>query len=248
MHRFFVDKENIKENKVFIVGEDVKHITKVLRLGVDDTVVLCDKEKNDFTAKISRIEKDYIECEVLKKTKSNSEPPVEIVLYQGLPKSAKMDLIIQKCVELGVTKIVPVLTTRTVVKIKNTNKEQKKISRWQKISEQAAKQSRRGIIPEIGNVMTFEEMISNIKNDEFSLVPYEDENRIGLKDILKKYNGKRVNIVIGPEGGFDESEVNKLKKIGAHIVSLGPRILRTETAGFTTIAVIMYELGDLGVI
>jgi 16S rRNA (uracil1498-N3)-methyltransferase len=248
MHRFFVNKENIKKDIILVTGDDVKHIKNVLRLKSGDTIELCDGESNDYIVSITEISKNYVKCNIVEKYKSKSEPPIEVLLYQGLPKSAKMDLIVQKVVELGVTEIVPVITERTVVKINEDSKEKKKLERWQKISLEAAKQSKRGMIPRIHNIISFDEMIEILKTENNILVPYENETKLSIKEALKEYKNGKVNIVIGPEGGFEESEIIKLKDINANIITLGPRILRTETAGFTTVGIVMYELGDLGVV
>lgn len=247
MHRFFVYKENIQDNKITIIGEDVKHIKNVLRLNEGEQISICDRMGTDYTAEISDISKEKIICSILETKTSNTEPPIEVILYQGIPKSTKMDLIIQKSTELGVAKIVPVITDRTIVKIQDRKKEEKKLERWNKITEEAAKQSKRGIIPEVCKILTFEEMLRVLRNDGLIIVPYENEGNVGIKEALKNESCKKVNIIIGPEGGFEEKEIEALRAIGSKIVSLGPRILRTETAGFITSAIVLYELGDLGV-
>ncbi len=248
MHRFFVDKENIQDNKITIIGEDVKHIKNVLRLAEGDILSLCDKQGTDFTAEICELSKDKVVCNILDIKASDTEPPIEILLYQGIPKSTKMDLIIQKSTEIGVAKIIPVITNRTVVKIQDRKKEEKKLERWNKITEEAAKQCKRGVIPEVSQILTFEEMLRVLKNDGLIIVPYENEENVGIKEVLKDRSCKKINIIIGPEGGFESEEIDALKDIGANIVSLGPRILRTETAGLVTSAIVLYELGDFGVI
>ncbi|WP_069649306.1 16S rRNA (uracil(1498)-N(3))-methyltransferase [Caloranaerobacter ferrireducens] len=248
MHKFFVDKKDIVENKIIIKGEDVKHIKNVLRLDIGEIINVSNCEGEEYLAEITEIEKDYVVAVIKEEFESKSEPPIQIILYQGLPKSSKMDLIIQKATELGVVEIVPLITKRTVVKVEGEKKELKKLERWKRIAKEASKQCKRGIIPVVNKIMTFNEMINRLKDEEFILVPYENELKIGLKDILRTYKKGKINIIIGPEGGFEEEEIEKLKGINSHIISLGPRILRTETAGFTTISVVMYELGDLGVI
>jgi 16S rRNA (uracil1498-N3)-methyltransferase len=248
MHRFFVDKNNIKLSSIDIIGEDVKHIKSVLRLNVGDVVVVCDNDRTDYTAKIISIDKNIVQCEILSKEASKSEPPIDIILYQGLPKASKMDLIIQKATELGVKKIVPVITERTVVKIQDRKKENNKLERWNRIAEEAAKQSKRGIIPQVNNILDFDEMIAILKEKQAVIVPYENEENTGIKDVLKNCSCKEIHILIGPEGGFEETEIQSLINIKCNIVTLGPRILRTETAGLVTSAVVLYELGDLGVV
>lgn len=246
MHRFFVDSENIHEEEIVINGEDVKHIKGALRLEVGDKIEVSNKKGIDYKCRIGEINQGNIVCKILETYKSKGESDIDIVLYQGLPKSTKMELIIQKSTELGVKGIIPLATERCVVKINDKKKEKKKIERWSRIAEEAAKQSKRGIIPEISNVMNFKEAIEILKDEDMIIVPYESEEDIGIKAVLKERKSKKINIIIGPEGGFEASEIEALKEINARIVTLGPRILRTETAGFTTSALVLYELGDLG--
>lgn len=245
MHRFFVDIENIIDGRIQIDSADVKHIKNALRLETGDQIEVCDKLGTDYLCKISEVGKDDVFCEILETYKSRGESEIDITLFQGLPKSTKMELIVQKSTELGVKKIVPVEMERCVAKITDKKKEKKKIERWSKIAEEAAKQSKRGVIPEIAEAINFKELITYLKDEEMVIVPYESEEDIGLKTVLKGCKAKKVNIVIGSEGGFDESEIESLKEINSYIVTLGPRILRTETAGFTTAALVLYELGDL---
>lgn len=248
MHRFFINKKNIKDNSVIIDGEDVKHIKNVLRLKEGEEVVVCDGESSDYLITIETINKNEVIGTIKEAYPSKGEPPLDIILYQGLPKSSKMDLIIQKAVEIGIKEIIPIITERSVVKIEDNKKEQKKLERWNRISLEASKQCKRGIVPKVNNVINFKELINRISDNGVTIVPYENEGKRGLKDLLKNINSKVINIVIGPEGGFEESEIDDLIKSKANIVSLGPRILRTETAGFTTLAIILYEVGDLGVV
>lgn len=246
MHRFFVQKKDITDSEISIYGEDVKHIRNVLRLEAGEKIEVSDRSGTDYICEIKELSKESVECLILESFNSKGEPPIELVLFQGLPKSTKMELIIQKSTELGVSEIVPLVTDRCIVKINDRKKEDKKIERWSKIAEEAAKQSKRGRVPLISPIMSLKEALVKLKNQELTLVPYENEDCVGIKSVLENSKAKRVNIVIGPEGGFEESEIDSLKDIGAHIVSLGPRILRTETAGFTTSALVLYELGDLG--
>ncbi len=248
MNRFFTNKENINDSMVTLDGEDVKHIKNVLRLNKGDKIVVCDGHVWEYTVELESLEDNQINGTIIHKEMSKQEPPIDIILYQSLPKGTKMDLIIQKATELGVKEIIPVITQRTIVKLDNQKKEQKKLERWNRIALEAAKQSKRGRVPTVSNILNFKESLNLLKDEDFVIVPYEDECKIGAKEILKKCKTKRINIVIGSEGGFEEDEVLMLKEIGAYIISLGPRILRTETAGFTAISIALYELGDLGVI
>ena len=247
MPKFFIKTENLKENKeIWITGSDVNHIKNVLRKKIDDKINICnsDTQKN-YECVIKNIEENKIVCKILDEVKSLAESNLNITIFQGLPKSDKMELIIQKATELGVKTIVPVITKRTVIKLKDKDK-QNKVDRWRKIAEVAAKQSGRDIIPTIENIIN----IADIKFDEFDkiFVLYENEEKISIKDEieqLKNDNKEELNIgiVIGPEGGFAESEIEQLRlNQNVSVVTLGKRILRTETAGVVMAGNIIYEL------
>lgn len=246
MHRFFVDKSQIDECSVIIIGKDVKHIKDVLRLKKEENIeIICDGFV--YVCRIEKIEKDRIETAIVDRKAGVNEPKVDIVLYQGLAKGTKMDFIFQKNTEIGVKEFYPVVTHRSVVKIKEMDKEQKKISRWNSIVEEAAKQSKRDYIPIVKNIVTFDKMIDILKKEKNIIVPYEDEKSYSIREGLINMTGK-VNIVIGPEGGFEQEEIQSLKDIGGKIVTLGNRILRTESAGLVTSTIILYEFGDIGVV
>lgn len=246
MPKFFVPKENIKDDKIYITSEDVAHIKKVLRLGVGDMLSLCDGAGNDFLAKISQIYDKEIICEIFSRKKSDTEPNISVTLIQGIPKGSKMEYIIQKTTELGIEKIIPCKMSRCVSKIENQKDEMKKNQRWQKISEEASKQSGRGIIPKIENSATLKEVIELVKDFDIVFAPYECEEENKLKDVLKAYKSpKKVAFIIGPEGGFDLEEIQLLKESKIKTVTLGKRILRTETAGEAVLSMIMYEIGDI---
>ena len=250
MPKFFIKTENLKENKeIWITGSDVNHIKNVLRKKIDDKINICnsDTQKN-YECVIKNIEENKIVCKILDEVKSLAESNLNITIFQGLPKSDKMELIIQKATELGVKTIVPVITKRTVIKLKDKDK-QNKVDRWRKIAEVAAKQSGRDIIPTIENIIN----IADIKFDEFDkiFVLYENEEKISIKDEieqLKNDNKEELNIgiVIGPEGGFAESEIEQLRlNQNVSVVTLVKRILRTETVALVVSRILMYELGDL---
>ena len=245
MSKFYVKENQINNDKIHILGEDVNHIANVLRMKKEDEVQICNQETGEnYITKIISFSKDEIECEIVKKIIETVESNVDITLFQGIPKFDKMELIIQKNTEVGVKKIVPVLMERTVVKLdeKTANK---KIERWQKIAEVAAKQSMRDIIPEIENIIKLQDITK--QDYDVVLVAYENEEKNMLKQELKKLQGKdryKIAIVIGPEGGISEKEIEILKNMGASFVSLGKRILRTETAGIVMSGNIMYELED----
>lgn len=245
MQKFFVENNKISGSEAIIDGSDMNHIANVLRKKKDDIVLVGNKENSKtYFAQIKQINKDNIVLELTDELDECAEPNVEIDLYQGLPKFDKMELIIQKTIELGISSIIPLDMARCVVKL-NEKDEEKKIERWQKIAEVAAKQSKRGKIPEIKNKLK----IKNIKEyiseyDEF-IVAYEEENTEKLKDILKSIEGKdsyKIGILIGPEGGISKEEIEMLKEFGCRIVTLGKRILRTETAPIAMTSNILYEL------
>lgn len=239
MSKFFIPKENIVGDTLKITGEDVKHISKVLRMGVGDEIVCCDGQGNDYIACISSVEAE-IRCTIIKKQKCDTEPNIHVILIQGIPKGAKMDYVIQKTTELGICEIYPCELSRCVSKIDGKNK----IQRWQKISEEASKQCGRGIVPKIHNPINISRAIEILKNSDIAFVPYECAEEQTLRTILTSAsNPNKVAFMIGPEGGFDKSEIEKLEDIPA--VSLGKRILRTETAGEAVLSMIMYELGDI---
>ncbi len=256
MYKFFVPNTQIKENEIYITGTDVNHISNVLRLKLNDKILISNKEANQETEKtyvseIIRFSKDSVICRIIDVVAKSVESNVNIDLFQGLPKADKMEYIIQKTTELGVKRIIPVNMSRCVVKI-DSKLEEKKIARWQKIAEVAAKQSKRDIIPKIENVLKIEDICKNIDKYDIILLAYENESKTTLKDELlnlkKNINininiNKKLNIgiVIGPEGGLSDIEVNKLIESNAKCVSLGKRILRTETAPIVMISDIIYE-------
>lgn len=243
MNRFFVDTKAILESTIIITDKtDLKHILKVLRLVVGDIISISDSVEFEYEAEIVAVEKDFIEARILDKQKFAREPGLKITLFQGIPKQGKMEVIIQKTVELGVYSIIPVFTDRTIVV--NNGNFHKKVERWQKISDESVKQCKRGIIPEIKRDITFKEMLEIIGDYDLILFPYENEIGFSIKDCLRKMTNKpkEIAVIIGPEGGFSDNEAELLVKNRAQSVSLGKTILRTETAGMAAIAMIMYEL------
>ena len=245
MPKFFVNK--VEENKIIITGEDVNHIKNVLRKKAEDTLEICNNEtQENFLCRIENIKNEEIVCSIIEKIQKAVEPKTYVHIYQGLPKSDKMELIIQKAVELGVSEITPTNMTRCIVKL-NGKDEKKKIERWQKISEVAAKQSGRDIIPKINSIISFREIATQCKNYDAILLAYENENNNTLKSEIQRLkelqkNNFRVAIIIGPEGGIAIEEVEKAKGNGIKIITLGDRILRTETVALNVLSIIMYEL------
>ena len=245
MHKFFVDSSNIVDKNVNIIGDDVKHIYKVLRLSVGDIVAINDCNGNEFVGKLEEINKKEVKVKIIEKLEESNEAPVSITLYQGMPKGSKMDLIVQKGTEIGITKFQPIITERVDVAFE----EYKKLDRLKRIILEACKQSKRSIIPTINEPIKFEKVKEELKEYDLVVVPYERADKYGIKSLCRnipKENIKNIAVVIGPEGGFEEEEIEELKNIGAEIVTLGKRILRTETAGFVATSLLCYELGDMG--
>lgn len=244
MYKFFISQKQIDGETATITGEDVNHIVNVLRLKQPDKIILCNKDEGkSYISEIMQIEKAYIICKILEMVSETTESNVNIDLFQGLPKSDKMEYIIQKTTEIGVKNIYPVNFERCIVKL-DSKSEAKKIDRWQKIAEVASKQSKRDIIPNINNVINIKNICQNAKKYDIILIAYENEDKITIKDVLKSLDkSKKINIgiVIGPEGGLSENEVAELMEAGAKSVSLGKRILRTETAPLVMISDIIYE-------
>lgn len=234
MHRFFVDKDQVPT----ITGSDVHHIKDVLRMKAGDKLELLDGTGKIYSAKILQITNEKIICKVISSRQDESEPKVKITLAQCLPKAKKMDLIIQKCSELGAHKIIPTLSERSIAK-------GEKLDRWKKIAKEAAEQSSRSSIPEITSLTKFEDVLK-LKNEyDLALIPWELEKSNSLKKHLtdNRLTGySDILIIIGPEGGFSQKEIELAKKAGFISVSLGKRILRTETAGMAILSILMYEL------
>ena len=283
MPKFFIQSQiPIDETNIEIHNEDGRHIRNVLRMRIGENLVVCDSSGIDHNCAIESFEKDFVNARIISRLESNNEPPFEIVVFQGLPKADKMEMIIQKCVELGASRIVPVACTRSIVKLTDRKDVEKKLVRWNKIAYEAAKQCSRSIIPEIQNPITFKESLNQLRKAEISFIPWECEDEYGLKAILKKAKDllsnwqrninsnqtkgaiqrsganeiirtnesiyknikvrkPRIAFVIGPEGGFDQDEIILAKLAGIDTVTLGKRILRTETVAPVVLAMILLE-------
>lgn len=242
MPKFFFHKNDISRGQVQLFGEDEKHIKTVLRAREGEELTLCDGEGMDYHCRIASLERGVL-LDILSKEVCETEPNIKITLYQGLPKADKMELIIQKCVELGVDRIVAVSTERAIVKL--DKKEGKKLERWQKIAESAAKQSGRGKIPEVcQKVLKFQEAVEEGAGLDGALIPYEKEREKGIRTFVQGFQGESIGVFIGPEGGFSEEEIALARGKGITPITLGKRILRTETAGMTTVAILLYELEE----
>ncbi len=245
MSKFFVKPEQIKNDNIIIDGDDVNHILNVLRMKKDDEIQVCNQVTGEnYKARIVQYSKNEIECKIEEKIGKSTESNVHITLFQGIPKFEKMELIIQKNTEVGVNNIVPVIMERTVVKL-DEKVASKKLDRWKKIAEIAAKQSMRDIIPNVKSIIKTKEI--DVDMYDVVLVAYENEEHNMLKAELKKLESQNkqeynIAIVIGPEGGISEKEIELLNEKNVKFVSLGKRILRTETAGLVMAGNILYEL------
>jgi len=236
MNRFFT--EDIAGDTARITGEDVRHIFRVLRLRVGEKIAVCDGRATEYIGEITEISDQAVLCRLGEGTPSQSESAVRVTLFQGLPKSGKMETIVQKCVELGIDTVVPTLFARCVA-VPTRDFEKKRI-RYQRVALEAAKQSRRGIIPTVTGVVKPKEI--DFAAFDTVLIAYEDEHATTLKQALRAGVGTRIALIVGPEGGLEQEEVDSLRSRGAKAVSLGRRILRTETAGMAMLAQVLYEL------
>lgn len=256
MDRFFVEPEhlNLDGKTLYIDGEDVKHISKVLRYGQGDEIEVCDSNGHEYICRIESIDKTRIDLSIVDEVDINRESRIRVSLYQGVPKSTKMDIILQKLTEAGVDEIVLVNTKRSVVNIKG-DKADKKFDRWERIIYEAAKQCKRGLIPKLRGILSFKEALEDMGKNDINICPYEVEKSLGIKEalqtgqvkkILENKDEVRVGIFIGPEGGFAEEENEMVKAADIASVTMGPRIFRTETASIVATAITLYELGDIG--
>lgn len=245
MQRFFVEPYQIEEEAhlIHIQGTDVNHIKNVLRMKSGEELWISDGAEAEYCCTIEALTSEEVLLHILYKQEPNYELPNRIYLFQGLPKSDKMEMIVQKAVELGAYEIVPVETRRCVVKL-DAKKAEKKVQRWQQIAESAAKQSKRMRVPEVHEVLTWSQAIRYAKELDVLLVPYELAKGIGeTREILKQIQpGQSIAVFIGPEGGFEEAEVQAAMEAGAKPITLGRRILRTETAGMTALSILMFQL------
>ena len=245
MYRFFTDADNINGSRVVISGDDAHHIKDVLRLGIGDEISVSTGDEWEYTCEIQTVSKDEVSAIIVDTSKPGKELPSKITLYQCLPKKDKLEWIIQKAVELGAYRIVTVESARVIVKL-DKKKEAQRLERWNAIAKAASKQSGRMFIPEVAGVLSFDEMLKEAKNCDVRMIPYEkSEGMDRTRELMNKIKpGQSVAIVIGPEGGFEEAEIEKAKKAGFEAVSLGKRILRTETAGMSVLSVLGYLLDD----
>ena len=239
-----MDAKNVGAKTIYLDDkDDIHHMMKVLRLNEGDEIDISDGSQWEYKAVIRKMDDCQCEAEITDKQKFTREPEIKITLFQGIPKQGKMETIVQKSVELGVWKIVPVFMDRTVVVDKgNFNK---KIQRWQKVSSEAVKQCRRGIIPEVCEAVMSKNITDKFSEFDLVLFPYENEEGQTIKDVLRLHSDKDIKslaVIIGPEGGFSDDEASRIVEAGGKSVSLGKTVLRTETAGIAAVSMIMYEL------
>ena len=244
MYHFFVEEKQVNGENAYISGSDVNHIVNVLRMKIGEELLISVKGDWDYLCKIEEIENDRVNLKVLESMEQR-ELPIKLTLLQGIPKSDKLEMIIQKAIELGVSNIIPVKTNRVVVRI-DEKKTQAKVNRWNAIAESAAKQSKRSIIPKVLKPQTIDNALEIVKDYGVKLLPYENADGIKkTKDILNSLDSKNnIAVFIGPEGGFEEAEVKKSTDSGFEVITLGKRILRTETAGLALLSNIMIRLEE----
>lgn len=242
MYQFFVSDAQISATDVIIEGSDVKHIKNVLRMKCGEKIRISSDSGRNFYCSVSEISEEFVRADIIEELEESTELPNRIYLFQGLPKSDKMELIIQKAVELGAHEIVPVAMKNCVAKL-DEKKAASKIARWQEIAKSAAKQSKRSLIPEVQMPLSYKLAVQQAKELDVILVPYENERGMqATREVIECIQpGQSVGIFIGPEGGFDDAEIELIKE-NAHLISLGNRILRTETAGLATLAMLVYHL------
>lgn len=245
MSHFFITSEQIEGELLTIIGDDVNHMKNVLRMRSGEAFTAADENGMFYRCEVDTLDKQQVTAKILWKEEGTSELSSKLYLFQGLPKSDKMEMIIQKAVELGAYQIIPVATKRAIVKL-DAKKEASKLKRWQAIAEGAAKQSGRMLVPQISEVKTFGEALQMAQELDRNIIPYECARGMdGTREIFESIKpGMSVGIFIGPEGGFEESEVEKAQQMNVKPVTLGKRILRTETAGLTTLSILMYLLEE----
>lgn len=241
MSTFYIKNEQKYEGNILIEGQDAKHIKNVLRYKVGDKIDVCDEFGVRYETLLEKFEDDEVLLKIVLKKEFEQESSISITLFQGLPKGEKMDLIVQKATELGVDEIVPVEMERSIVKL-DAKSAQRKVDRWNKIAYEASKQSGRQFVPKVSNVDILKNIIEKFSKYDIVVLPYEKENKQNLKQLLEKNkNVKNVAIVIGPEGGFSDNDLALLNISNVHSVTLGSRILRTETAGIAVLSMLLYE-------
>ncbi|WP_110953319.1 16S rRNA (uracil(1498)-N(3))-methyltransferase [Anaerosinus massiliensis] len=243
MRRFFIQVP--LQDKITISGDDAHHIIHVLRYKIGQNFIVVDVNGKIAETEIIEIENDILTLQIVSILEENTEAPIEVTLAQCLPKSDKMDFIVQKAVELGVSRIIPVISQNCVVKYDDAKKEARR-KKWQKIAIEAAKQCGRTILPTVSPIMQLKQLQLELQQDTIAFMCYEGQADAAIKSLLTTTEAKKFLILIGPEGGFTQNEVTDCKEFGVRVVTMGPRILRTETASLAAISMVMYQNGDLG--
>lgn len=244
--RFFVQPEQVQGDHVLIHGDDIKHLTRVLRLGEGDLITVLDGTDKEYQVRLVELGRECVFGRILTICTSRAEPQRQLTIIQGLPKGDKLETVIQKCTELGAATFVPLLTERSVVQLP-AEKAARKQERWQKIAQEAAEQSRRGRIPAVRPVTTWREFWADPGRFDLILIAWEEERDVGLSRVLDAHgSAQRIAVVIGPEGGLTADEIDLARRRAAKTITLGPRILRTETAGVALLSMIMYHYGEMG--
>ena len=241
MANFYITRDSIEGNTALITGEEAQHISRVLRMKKGDMVTLCDGEGTFYEAQLSDFSDKTVTALILSSCKAPTESEVQLTIFQGVPKNPKLETIVQKATEIGVVRIVPMDTVRAVAKLDKAAK----VERLRKIAREAAKQSKRGIIPYVEDSVSFKEAVKMAAQADLAIIPYEEESETSLKKALQGKTPKTVSVMIGPEGGFDKEEIKLAKDAGIISVTLGKRILRTETAPLAVSAAILYEFGEM---
>lgn len=243
MRRFFINSPLAPE--MIITGDDVRHISKVLRMQPGDKCIVVAPDGGAALAAVKSFTSSEVNLSLIAVIDDNKEPPIKIILVQGLPKSDKMDYIVQKAVELGVSEVIPMAAAHSVVQYTDSKKTAR-VERWQKIAAEAAKQCRRSFIPRISNIQSLNEILASLDCRAEIIMLYEGQTKVRLRDILTTSKAESIAIIVGPEGGLSDDEVKLASQRGAAIATMGPRILRTETASLAAVAAVMYACGDLG--
>lgn len=241
MANFYIEKTAINGDTAIISGEEAQHISRVLRMKKGDGVTLCDGEGSFYETVLECFDEKTVTARILSSRKAETEPDVKITVFQGVPKNPKLETIVQKLTEIGAVRLVPVDTVRAVAKLDKENK----VERLRKIAREAAKQSKRGIVPTVSSPISFKAAVEEAARADVAIIPYEEEREVSLKKALLGKSPKTISVMIGPEGGFDKEEIKLAQEKGITSVTLGKRILRTETAPLVVASAILYELGEM---
>jgi 16S rRNA (uracil1498-N3)-methyltransferase len=244
---FYVDPENVGEDSLKIIGEEANHILSVLRYGSGDMIDVVDGCGTKYKVRIEEISRDFLQGRILSRTHKENEPNRHLTLAQAVCRKERMDFLIEKATEIGVSSIIPILTERSLIKVSGVSNQQKKIDRWRRLAIASMKQSLRTVLPKIQDIIKFEQLLSEVKNYDLCLIASLDKDSKSIKQCEQLKTGvKSILLIVGPEAGFTEEELSKTKAQGAIPISLGSRRLRTETAGVVFLSLVLHQLNDLG--